>query len=106
MINTFYGANSLDSMSALIAALVIGILFGVSLEKAGFGSSKRLSGIFYFRDMAVLKVMFTAVVTAMLGLSIAIWTGLVDPATQIYYMKTYYGTYVAAGLICSAPDLS
>ena len=48
MINTFYGANTLDSMSALVAALVIGILFGVSLEKAGFGSSKRLSGIFYF----------------------------------------------------------
>ena len=52
--------------------------------------------------MAVLKVMFTAVVTAMLGLSIAIWTGLVDPATQIYYMKTYYGTYVAAGLMFGA----
>jgi 3-mercaptopyruvate sulfurtransferase SseA len=102
MINTFYGSNSLDSMSALIAALVIGVLFGVSLEKAGFGSSKRLAGIFYFTDMAVLKVMFTALVTAMLGLSIAIWTGLVDPATQIYYMKTYYGTYVAAGLLFGA----
>jgi 3-mercaptopyruvate sulfurtransferase SseA len=102
MINTFYGTDSLNSMSALIAALIIGVLFGVSLEKAGFGSSKRLSGIFYFSDMAVLKVMFTAVVTAMLGLSIAIWTGLVDPATQIYYMKTYYGTYVAAGLLFGA----
>ncbi len=52
--------------------------------------------------MAVLKVMFTALVTAMMGLSIAIWTGLVDPATQIYYMTTYYGTYVVAGLIFGA----
>ena len=102
MINTFYGANTLDSVGAWIAALIIGILFGVSLEKAGFGSSKRLSGIFYFKDMAVLKVMFTALVTAMLGLSIAIWTGLVDPSTQIYYMTTYYGTYVVAGLIFGA----
>ena len=102
MINTFYGANTLDSAGALIAALIIGILFGVSLEKAGFGSSKRLSGIFYFRDMVVLKVMFTALVTAMLGLSIAILTGLVDPSTQIYYMKTYYGTYVVAGLLFGA----
>ncbi len=102
MINTFYGANSLDSFSALIAALVIGILFGVSLEKAGFGSSKRLAGIFYFTDMAVLKVMFTAVVTAMLGLSIAIWAGFVDPTTQIYYMKTHYIAYVAAGLLFGA----
>ncbi|MCX5881840.1 MAG: rhodanese-like domain-containing protein, partial [Deltaproteobacteria bacterium] len=102
MINTFFGANSLDSLGAWIASLVIGILFGVSLEKAGFGSSKRLAGIFYFRDMAVLKVMFTALVTAMLGISIATWAGLVDPATQIYYMKTYYGTYVAAGLLFGA----
>lgn len=102
MINTFYGLDSLDSAGAWIASLVIGIFFGISLEKAGFGSSKRLAGIFYFRDMAVLKVMFTAVVTAMLGLSIAIWTGLVDPATQIYYMKTYYGTYVVAGLLFGA----
>lgn len=102
MIDTFFGANTLDSVAAMLAALIIGILFGVSLEKAGFGSSKRLAGIFYFRDMAVLKVMFTALVTAMMGLSIAIWTGLVDPATQIYYMKTYYGTYVVAGLIFGA----
>ncbi len=102
MINTFFGASSLDSLGAWIASLVIGVLFGVSLEKAGLGSSKRLAGIFYFRDMAVLKVMLTAIVTAMMGLSIAIWTGLVDPATQIYYMKTYYGTYVAAGLLFGA----
>jgi 3-mercaptopyruvate sulfurtransferase SseA len=102
MINTFYGLNSLNSMNAMIAALVVGIFFGLSLEKAGFGSSRRLAGIFYFSDMAVLKVMFTAVVTAMLGLSIAIWTGLVDPVTQIYYMKTYYGSYVAGGLMFGA----
>ncbi|MBI5592361.1 MAG: YeeE/YedE family protein [Deltaproteobacteria bacterium] len=102
MINTFFGANSLGSLGAWIASLVIGVLFGVSLEKAGFGSSKRLAGIFYFRDMAVLKVMLTAIVTAMMGLSIAIWTGIVAPATQIYYMQTYYGTYVVAGLLFGA----
>ena len=99
MISTFFGADSLGSLAALAASLVIGIFFGISLEKAGFGSSKRLAGIFYFRDMAVLKVMFTALVVAMMGLSIAIWAGLIDPATQIYYMTTYYGTYIFAGLI-------
>ena len=99
MIDTFFGTQSLDSPAALAAALIIGIFFGISLEKAGFGSSKRLAGIFYFRDMAVLKVMFTALVVAMMGLSIAFWMGLVDPATQIYYMTTYYGTYILAGLI-------
>jgi len=102
MINTFFGANSLDTTAALISALIIGILFGISLEQAGFGSSRRLSGIFYFQDMAVLKVMFTALVVAMIGLFIAFRTGLVDPTTQIYFMPTYYGTYIVAGLIFGA----
>jgi rhodanese-related sulfurtransferase/uncharacterized membrane protein YedE/YeeE len=99
MINTFFGTQSMDSIGAWTAALIIGIFFGVSLEKAGFGSSKRLAGIFYLRDLAVLKVMFTALVVAMMGLSVAFWIGLVDPATQIYYMTTYYGTYIIAGLV-------
>jgi len=51
-------------------ALLIGVAFGFVLERAGFGSSRRLAGIFYFRDMAVAKVMFSGLVTAMLGLPI------------------------------------
>lgn len=99
MIKTFYGLGTLDTGSAFFAALLIGIFFGLALERAGFGSSRRLAGIFYFRDMAVLKVMFTALLTALLGLAAFIALGLIDPATQIYYMPTYYGTYCIAGLI-------
>ena len=54
MINTFFGNGTLDTPAAFLASLLIGIVFGVALERAGFGSSRRLSGIFYFRDMAVL----------------------------------------------------
>jgi len=99
MIKTFYGLGTLDSSGAFFAALVIGFFFGLALERAGFGSSRRLAGIFYFRDMAVLKVMFTALLTAMLGLSIFEGLGLIDPSTEIYYMLSYYGTYQIAGLI-------
>jgi thiosulfate/3-mercaptopyruvate sulfurtransferase len=99
MIKTFYGLGTLDSASAFFAALVIGIFFGLALERAGFGSSRRLAGIFYFRDMSVLKVMFTALLTAMLGLSICSALGWIDTANQIYFMKTYYGTYVTAGIL-------
>ncbi|MFP5212722.1 MAG: sulfurtransferase, partial [Acidobacteriota bacterium] len=69
MIETLYGKGILDSSQAFLLSLLIGGLFGFALERAGFGSSRRLSGIFYLRDMAVLKVMFTALVTAMIGLS-------------------------------------
>ncbi len=37
------------------------------LERGGFGSARILAAQFYFSNMRVLKVMFTAIVTAMLG---------------------------------------
>ena len=99
MIETFYGSDTLNSPGALFIALVIGFFFGLALERAGFGSSRRLAGIFYFKDMAVLKVMFTALVTAMIGLSLCIGLGVIDPSTDIHFMKTYYGVYIIAGLM-------
>ena len=51
-----------DDMS-LVAAFVIGIGFGFFLERAGFGSAKKLTAQFYFTDLAVFKVMFTAIIT-------------------------------------------
>ena len=77
MIDTLFRSGTLDTPAAFFASLLIGIAFGVALERAGFGSSRRLSGIFYFRDMTVLKVMFTAVVVAMLGICYAKAFGLV-----------------------------
>ena len=41
--------------------LLIGIGFGVALELAGFGDSRRLAAQFYLKDMTVLKTMFTGI---------------------------------------------
>ena len=98
MIETLYGLDNLASQKAFLVSLLIGLLFGIALERAGFGSSRRLAGIFYFRDMAVLKVMFTAVVVAMLGLLYLTKLGWLD-AEQLYYMPTVYGAAVIGGLI-------
>ncbi len=98
MIKTFFGTGTLDTPSAFLAALLIGILFGVILERAGFGSSRRLTGVFYFTDMAVLKVMFSALITAMLGLAFAQIFGFISPA-QIYVLPTVYGAQIVGGLI-------
>jgi len=62
----------------LVIALVTGFGFGFVLERAGFGRSTKLAAQFYLRDMTVFKVMFTAVVTAMVGLVVADGVGLVD----------------------------
>ena len=98
MIKTFFGTGTLDTPWAFLAALVIGLLFGVTLERAGFGSSRRLTGVFYFTDMAVLKVMFSAMLTAMLGLALAQVFGLIAPA-QLYVLPTVYGAQIVGGLI-------
>jgi 3-mercaptopyruvate sulfurtransferase SseA/uncharacterized membrane protein YedE/YeeE len=98
MIETFFGLGRLNSPQAYFAAFCIGLLFGFLLERAGFGSSRRLAGIFYFRDMAVLKVMFTAMITAMLGLSGLLSLGWIRP-DQLYFMSTVYGAYIVGGLL-------
>ncbi len=98
MISTFFGQDALSSSAAMAAAFVIGLAFGFSLEQAGFGSSRRLAGIFYFRDMAVLKVMFTAVLVAMFGLQYADGLGLINEE-QLFFMPSIYGAQIVGGLI-------
>ncbi|HUW60922.1 MAG TPA: DUF6691 family protein [Candidatus Bathyarchaeia archaeon] len=57
-----------------------------------------MAGIFYFRDMTVLKVMFTALITAMLGLCYCLAFGWVRPES-IFFMDTVYGAQIVGGLI-------
>lgn len=98
MIETIFSSNTLSSTNAFLVSLVIGAAFGWCLEQAGFGSSRRLAGIFYFRDMAVLKVMFSAVVTAMLGLGFAIAFGVIS-LDSIYVPETILGAQLLGGFI-------
>ena len=98
MIETFYSSGTLDSSRGLLAALLIGAAFGFVLQRAGFSSSRRLSGVFYFRDMSVIKVMFTAVITAMLGLGVCLQLGWVGQ-DNIYLLPTVYVAQIVGGLI-------
>lgn len=98
MLNSFYGLDRLDTGAALVAALAVGFFFGFALENAGFGSSRRLAGIFYFRDMTVLKVMFTGVITAMLGVCYLDALGVIA-MDNIYLMPTIYAAQIAGGFV-------
>lgn len=62
----------------LVVALIIGIAFGFVLEQAGFSSSRRLAGLFYGYDFTVLRVFFTAAMTAMSGILLFGYLGLLD----------------------------
>ncbi|HEX6099460.1 MAG TPA: YeeE/YedE thiosulfate transporter family protein [Thermoanaerobaculia bacterium] len=82
----------------MIAAFAIGVAFGFALERAGLGSARKLIGQFYLTDFTVFKVMFTAIVTAMLG---AFWLsrlGLVD-LSSVYVPRTWLLPQLAGGLI-------
>ncbi len=82
----------------LIVAFVVGIGFGFFLERAGFGNGKKLAMQFYFRDMAVLKVMFTAIITAMLGVYFLSVFGVLD-LSMVYLVPTNILPQIVGGLI-------
>jgi hypothetical protein len=84
--------------ASLVLAFLIGIGFGFFLERAGFGSARKLTAQFYFQDLAVLKVMFTAIVTALLGLFYLSWTGLVD-LSLVHVGATYLLPQMAGGIV-------
>jgi len=62
----------------LMVALFLGVGFGFVLEQAGFSSSRRLAGVFYGYDFTVLRVFFTAAVTAMSGVLLLSYLGFLD----------------------------
>jgi hypothetical protein len=84
--------------TSLVVAFVIGIGFGFFLERAGFGSARKLVAQFYLTDLAVFKVMFTAIVTAMLGVTYLGWMGLLD-LSLVYMTPTYLLPQIAGGLL-------
>ena len=84
--------------TSLIVAFAIGIGFGFFLERAGFGNARKLAAQFYFTDLAVFKVMFTAIVTAMLGIFYLSWVGFLD-ISLVYVSDTYILPQVVGGLI-------
>ncbi len=81
-----------------VFAFLIGIGFGFCLERAGFGSSRKLAAIFYLRDFTVLKVMFTAVVTAMLGSVLLSKLGILD-LSLVHVSPTFVLPFLAGGLL-------
>ena len=94
----FFKFGLFNDEISLVVAVVIGIGFGFVLERAGFGSARKLAAQFYFTDMTVLKVMFTAIVTAMLGVYFLSVLGLMD-ISLVYLTPTNIVPQVIGGLL-------
>ncbi|MBI4247789.1 MAG: YeeE/YedE family protein, partial [Candidatus Rokubacteria bacterium] len=60
------------------AGLGLGVVFGFLLERGGLGDPKKLTGLFYLRDFAMLKVMFTAIAVSAAGLGLLVAFGRIE----------------------------
>ncbi len=96
-----YTSGLFGEEGSLLAAVFIGLGFGFFLERAGFGSARKLMAQFYLTDLAVFKVMFTAIITAMLGLALLSSAGWLD-LSEVYLVPTYWTPQIVGGLLLGA----
>lgn len=90
--------NLIDANFDYLLALLIGIGFGYVLEQAGFSSTRKLAGVFYGYDFVVLRVFFTAAVTAIIGVTLLNRFGMLD-LSAIYIHPTYLWPAIVGGII-------
>ena len=97
----FSETGALGAAGVLASAPLIGFGFGWCLERGGLGSARKLTGQFYLTDLTVFKVMFSALVTAMLG---AFWLdriGVLDLGL-VYLPETFVVPQAIGGLMFGA----
>ncbi len=81
-----------------LVLLLIGFGFGFALETSGFNYAPNLAAQFYFKDTRVLKVMFTAIVVAMLLVFAAVELFILD-YSLIWVPPTYLWPGILGGLV-------
>jgi len=81
-----------------VTALLLGMAFGFVLEASGFSSSRKIMGTFFGYDFVVLRVFFTAAVTAMIGIIYFDYMGWMD-ASALYINPYYVWSAIIGGII-------
>lgn len=82
----------------LLSAVLIGVLFGYSLQRSGFTNSRKIAETFYMKDVDVPVVMFSAIITAAIGLWGLSLFGLID-VSKMYFLPSYILPMIVAGFI-------
>ncbi|MDH4002169.1 MAG: YeeE/YedE thiosulfate transporter family protein [Xanthomonadales bacterium] len=94
-------AELLGHYGSYMIYLLVGLAFGATLETAGFGNSKKLAAQFYFKDLTVFKVMFTAIIVACVLIFLSSAVGLLD-YNLVWVPPTYLWPGIVGGLIMGA----
>ncbi len=98
MMAPFFKFGLFGDNIGLVVAFLVGIGFGFFLERAGFNSARKLAAQFYFTDLTVFKVMFTAIITAMLGVYWLSVLGVMD-LSLVYLTPTFLAPQIVGGLV-------
>ena len=88
----------IDEGWSYVIAVLLGMAFGFILESSGFSSSRKVVGLFYGYDFTVLRVFFTATITAMVGLLYFNYMEWID-LSMIYFPPTYVLAAALGGLV-------
>lgn len=83
----------------LVVGFFIGLAFGFVLEQAGFSSSRKLTGLFYGTDFTVLRVFFSAGVTAMCGVILLSQFGWLDTNVIFIHPLFLYAAIVGGAIM-------
>jgi rhodanese-related sulfurtransferase len=94
----FHITELFGQTGAYLIYLLIGFLFGAVLEMAGFAKSTKLAAQFYFKDLTVLKVMFTGIIVAMVLIFLTSGLGWLD-YSRVWVNHTYLWPGIIGGLI-------
>lgn len=94
----FAKSGAISATTNLWLAVPIGFVFGYALFHAGFTDGRRIAWAFYFKDVGVPVVMFSAITTGMLGLWGLSLIGYLD-ISMVYMLPTYLLPMVVGGLL-------
>ncbi len=83
-----------------ISGIVLGLVFGFALENAGFGSACKLTSQLRFKDWAVFKVMFTAIIVSSGGLYLLQGLGMLNVTNDLFVPSVFiWGSSIGGVLI-------
>lgn len=79
-------------------AFLLGVAFGFVLEASGFSSSRKIMGTFFGYDFVVMRVFFTAAITAMVGIIYFDYMGWLD-LSMLYINPFFVYSAILGGVI-------
>jgi len=98
LILPLYKNGFLTPEANFFLAIVLGFTFGFVLERTGFTRSQYIADTFYFKNLAVPKIMGVTIITTTTWFILFAWMGWLD-LSALFTPGTYVWPYLVGGLL-------